>query len=464
MTLHRMFAPAAALPAAAADHRLLSWACGAIVAAALLVGGANWGLGQLLVQLASLPLFYVLLVPPVDAHAGAPGWPLGGRIAAVVVCAALLQLVPLPPMVWKQLPAGDQVAQILGSAGLTTGWGTGWRPLALDPSAAVLALAAVFAPIVLYLGVGRLPLDQVRRLLGAIALFALFSAVIGDIQRIAGLGNIYGSEHFGTSTGLMINRNHHADLLIAGILLLPLAVRPDVRRRAAPLISAGIVFLAFSVTATISRMGLLLVGPALVVSLALLWNLSRWRIAALLAVAVAAAAVLPQLPVYARLVARFSGATQEERVAIAEGTMVALRHFWPLGSGYGSFVPVYFSFEDLDTLGSAYVVAAHNDYLQLVLEGGLPALLTIAALMVFLGVQIWRIRPLRIAASEKWAPLCVIAALLVHSAADYPLRMAAIAAVFAACLGATDAVQQKIASGDRNALDPGLTKPAMSDQ
>ncbi len=434
----------------AADGRSdLFWACAAVTAMALLVGGANWAPGQLLVQLTALPLFYLMLAPRRALAASARAIPLGGRIALVAVGAALLQLVPLPAALWQHLPAGEQVTRILDSAGLA--WG--WHPLALDPGAAVLALVTVFAPLVLYLGVGRLPVAKVRLLLGGIAVFALLSAVIGDIQRIAGLGGLYSRDHDGASTGLMINRNHHADLLIAGILLLPLIAEPGVRRRLAPVLSAGMIFLAFSVTATTSRMGLLLVGPALVLSLSLLWNLQGWRIAALIGAAAAAAALLPQLPVYAKLIARFAGATQEDRVAIAEGTMVALRQFWPLGSGYGSFVPVYISFEDLDTLYGAYVVAAHNDYLQLVLEGGLPALLTIVALFVFLGIQAWRIRPLDLAPSEKWAPLGVVVAILIHSAADYPLRMAAIGVVFAACLGCTDAVQQLFASRHRNVLE-----------
>ncbi|MER8848745.1 MULTISPECIES: O-antigen ligase family protein [Mesorhizobium] len=77
----------------------------------------------------------------------------------------------------------------------------------------------------------------------------------------------------------------------------------------------------------------------------------------------------------------------------------------------------------------SYVNHAHNDYLELALEGGLPVILLMVAYAVLLSASSAVIRgePLQKAAFLS------LAFLLVHSLVDYPLRTAALAMTFA-CL------------------------------
>jgi O-antigen ligase len=409
-------------------------AAGGLLLAALLAGGANGSFNHLVVQLAALPLFYLLL------RAGDLHLTLAAKAALVALAVAALQLVPLPPVVWQSFPGGGQAATIYDAVGIPTGW----RPLALDPGAAAMALSCLFAPLALYVGVTSLDQHSIRRLLGIIAIFAALSAALGIFQKLTGGLTLYASEHRGTSTGLMINRNHHADIIIAGILLLPFAVpRLQSRQWRVP-VSVVVCGMAIAVLATTSRMGMLMALPALVISLGMLWRLS-WRWLAMLAALFGVvAALLPFLPAYAPIIGRFAGATADERLTIASNTLVAIRHFWPWGSGYGSFVPVYAAFEDLDLVHARYIVAAHDDYLQILLEGGLSGLLTLIGVLLMTAFSGWRLYQARVG-PEGWAPWAVVILLLVHSAFDYPLRMAALAAVFATCLGAADAVQHKIA-------------------
>ena len=406
-----------------------------VLVAALLAGGANGAINHLVVQLAAIPLFVSLLRTP--PRPGALGIFVLGALAV-----AGLQLVPVPPAVWTALPGRDEAAQVLGVAGVDIGW----RPLALDPGAAAAAIGTLFAPVVLLFAVRTLPPEGRRRLLAGIAVFALASAALGVVQRIGGGLALYPGAHTGYSVGLMINRNHHADLIIAGILLLPLALPPGAPRRMAWAVSVVIGGLAMAVMATTSRAGMALAVPAALLSLALLWRLrARWVVAvgALLAVV---AALVARMPAYSQLVGRFAGAADDERVTIAGNTVAAIRHFWPWGSGYGSFTPVYAAFEDLDRMHGYRVIAAHNDYLQIVLEGGLTGLFTLIGALALMAALGWRLATRR-AGPEGWAPFAVAAFLLVHSAFDFPLRMAALSCVFAICIACADAVQHEIAKG-----------------
>ena len=70
---------------------------------------------------------------------------------------------------------------------------------------------------------------------------------------------------------------------------------------------------------------------------------------------------------------------------------------------------------------------AHNDYLEIIFEGGLLAGLALASYLVLLSV---RLVEARVNGMQK-AALMAIGFLLVHSLVDYPMRTLAIAMVFA---------------------------------
>jgi O-antigen ligase len=78
---------------------------------------------------------------------------------------------------------------------------------------------------------------------------------------------------------------------------------------------------------------------------------------------------------------------------------------------------------------------AHNDWLELLLETGIAGVLLAAAFLGWWGLRVravWRAEE-----RDPFAQAAVIAsaAMLLHSIVDYPLRTAALSAVFAACLG-----------------------------
>jgi O-antigen ligase len=125
---------------------------------------------------------------------------------------------------------------------------------------------------------------------------------------------------------------------------------------------------------------------------------------------------------------------------------------WPLGSGIGSFVPVFQQVLPDSLMMGSYINAAHNDYAQVWMEGGIAGLLV--AVLCGMALCVAVAGYLRGHAGERrltWSALLGIFALLAHAGADYALRtpaLATIAAVLAAVLIAQGA-RSMAASGHR---------------
>jgi hypothetical protein len=116
-----------------------------------------------------------------------------------------------------------------------------------------------------------------------------------------------------------------------------------------------------------------------------------------------------------------------DRPQIALTTLSAIAATLPLGSGYGTFDIVYPSAESDVAVSASFINHAHNEPLELLLEGGVPAVVAMLAYLVLIG---WRLPAAR-RSPLALAALCGIGFILIHSLVDYPLRTAALVAVFA---------------------------------
>jgi O-antigen ligase len=106
----------------------------------------------------------------------------------------------------------------------------------------------------------------------------------------------------------------------------------------------------------------------------------------------------------------------------------------PFGSGLGSFRNVYRLYERPEQVTSEYVVHAHNDYAELVLELGLAGIVLMILFLAWWTMGVWRAwRSVEVGPFARAAAIAS-AAVLIHSVADFPLRTAAISACFAMCL------------------------------
>ena len=391
-----------------------------------------------------------------------------GLLAAWMV----VQLIPLSPAIWSTLPLRDRVVAI----DELLGTGDRWRPISMTPTQTVNSLLALIVPAAALLVAAAVPAGERIRLWWAIWGFGVASAVFCLFQFVAGprsLYYLYRITNEGSLVGLFANRNHNALLLSLSILSAGwLAVNEIASRTKRPLIVpmliGSMVFFLLLILIIGSRFGLVFGS----VSLFFCYLLVRWsyrfepkpinqargrahRRAAAAAPAAPAARparriLLNLLPflLIAGLVAvfYFSGrdntvarlvdgdGAEEIRIA-ALGTVASLaKGQWLLGSGFGSFASVYQIVEPDTLLRQDYFNQAHNDWLQLPIEGGLPAVLIFLAgaswiVSGLVGALRQRLRPLGVEFVEPIVLAGAFALIALNSIVDYPLRTQSLAMI-----------------------------------
>jgi len=255
---------------------------------------------------------------------------------------------------------------------------------------------------------------------------------------------MYGYTNTGVATGFFANGNHMATLLMISVPLL-FALIADLRRKAknqksgsAVLLVAGAGILVLLVGIFLNgSLAVLLLGPGVVITSAtmLLPQGTRLRgpLTAVAVVSIAAILAVYLTPLNDKFAA--SNATSfDSRQTMWSTTIPAIKDNILLGSGVGSFQEVYPQYEDPAAVTDTFVNHAHNDYLEIALEAGIPGILLVLVFLLWWGsraVSIWRS-----AAIDRYALAGSIAsaAILVHSLVDYPLRTAALSAIMAASL------------------------------
>ncbi len=370
-------------------------------------------------------------------------------MATAIVALVVIQLVPLPPAIWSVLPGRGLVVEIDAAAGL----GSVWRPINLVPSAGWNALFALIPPLAVLLLGARLDSRGrwwVAWLLIAIGMFSALLAVLQLGSDPYGPLYLYRVTNEGSAVGLFANRNHQAVFLASLFPLLAVcasAARPsriDARLRAAGALAIGAFLLAL-ILVTGSRMGLLtaLIG---LLSVPMLYSMPRsLRTAAAgrrhlmqAGVAIAILIVVATTIVFGRALAieRFVDPTAAETVRNqAWGPMFsAAMVYFPAGAGFGSFGDIFKVHEPHDLLATTIFAHAHNDWLELLLTGGLPAVLLLGIAMtafIVMAVRWWRLRKGR---EEDvllgGAGLWMVVIFAVASFGDYPLRVPSLACLF----------------------------------
>lgn len=381
-------------------------------------------------------------------------------LSMAAACAALpaLQLVPLPPGIWGQLPGRALVSEIDLAAGL----GPIWRPLTMTPKETWNALFACAGPVAaLLLSMQISPRDRRRTAALLIAIFAL-SALIG-IAQIQGPADgplyFYPITNNGSAVGLFANRNHQA-LMLA--LMLPMLAAYAAGRSAGvvALSSFGALLVLPLLMITGSRAGVLTAAIG-VIGIPFILSAGRneegqqsrvtaperrrlrsriWIALILCAVSVLALTVgLDRDVALGRLVR--SDVSEDLRTAILPIALAMTKIYFPVGSGMGSFERVFQIFEPDELLTPKIVNHAHNDWLEVVLTGGAPAALLLGiciAAYVTRAIRLFRYRAHATKAHrESRLGMVMLMQIAVASIGDYPLRTPALAVVFAvACFWA----------------------------
>jgi O-antigen ligase len=401
-------------------------------------------LGNAILQLLAILLIAWALIE----RRGEASLPRGARqlliIAALALLLAILHLIPLPARIWTALPGRDFVVHGFELLGMTAPA----MPISLSPYDTVATLLALLPPLGMLAATLGLRAYSSSWLALALVSGAMAGVLLGILQVSSPIPEQspwypYRISNFGVATGFFANSNHMANLLLVSIpFVAAIGAKlreqsKDVRMRSAgiALASSGLVLAVLGLILNQSLAGYGLGVPVVLASLVILFGLPtrliRIGLTATGLAGLVAIGLLWTSPVGSQLGASASVTSRQE---ISANSLALAREFSPVGAGLGTFRKVYPLREDPVAVDRFYVNHAHNDYLELAVDTGLPGVALILLFLIWWAVAVWRM--LRSPASDQFALAGAIAsaAILLHSAVDYPLRTAAISAVFAMCL------------------------------
>lgn len=360
---------------------------------------------------------------------GAAVWRLRGlaitdlELNALIILALcfglmFLQLLPLPQSMWAVMGGRSFVVEGLAAAQISDSW----HGLSLSPEATRQDILALLPGAATFIAMLTVPRE---------ATMPIVLCIVG----LAIVGLLLSAGHIGapTATGVFINPNFFAAQLYMAI---PFAIylAGHSPHKAITLFTCafGLVCVA-GIGQSGSRFGLLI---AVAVTIASIFNSSRISrsLAAYGLIAITSLTVVILLFGGAGL-ERFIGfqTALSLRAQMFNTSLEAMFSFLPAGSGFGSFVPVYQLFEAPAAVTPHFVNHAHNDWLELLIEGGVLAAVLMLAFLRWFGQMLnanWHSN------SElgKTATISALAVLL-HSLADYPMRTPALLVLFACCCG-----------------------------
>jgi O-antigen ligase len=369
-------------------------------------------------------------------------------LPALALLLPFVQLLPVPMAIWASSPARAELAGQLLKVGVAP-----IQVISLNPTATEQALWSLLPATALFLATLLLSRRAQLALLGTILALATISVLMGMAQLADGNDSplrLYTPTNRDQAVGFYANRNHFAGLLAMALPLAfagtawTIAQRLAGRRLSLLLAAAGcslVILLILGIAMSRSRAGMLLGMVAVLGTFPVVMGMRRQRGAKrILAVTLGIAAMLSvQFSLLGILQRLEADPMSDGRLQYAKVTLQAAKAYAPLGSGLGTFQEAYQPFEAKGSPGRYIINHAHDDYLELWLEGGVPALI-----LMTLGIAAWswRGRQLLRAGPETGEPtsrgllLARVAWLaaslaLLHSALDFPLRTTASMAVFA---------------------------------
>ncbi|MCP3732909.1 O-antigen ligase family protein [Sphingomonas sp. MG17] len=403
-----------------------------LLAALWFAGGASRGnvSAQIIVRAAAFGALIAMIVfgqRPGLASARAV-WIFMGAALAI----AVIQLLPLPEDLWRSLPARDIVAEV-PVAGATRTWSQ-------MPGGTLNALIGLVVPLVVLALTSALAKNESEWLPTVCLGLAAASMVLGVMQFSgAGFDNPLLNDTPGSVSGMFANRNHYALLLALGCLLVPVWIfrehRP-MRWRGGAGLSLMLLF-ALTILASGSRVGMVVGALAVGIAGILSWpelrrelrQAPRWvfpaivvAVPALLISAILASVAADRAVSIQRVLSLDAGQDLRGRVLPIIWDMT--RANFPAGTGLGTFDQMFRASEPLDLLKPTYLNQAHNDFLEVVLDAGLPGLLLLSAALVWWGWatgRAWR-APMNRETMLPRVGSAMLLLVMIASVFDYPAR------------------------------------------
>ena len=365
---------------------------------------------------------------------------------AFVFSIPLMQLLPLPEWLWVSAPARQLLQHDLAEAGVSNiqyRW-------SLSPAATERDVLSLLPAAALFVAAITLGAEAHRRLYWLVMALAFFSVVLAVAQMGAGqdsILNLY-PQWVPAMGGIFANPNHQA-ATVAIALVLAISMLLDARSRARRgervralvwIFSALIVAFVLIVPMIGSRAGpiLSIVSAATVALCSGVIPAERVREHRSTQLILCLAAAVLLVGIYAAFNWTTGAKIDVMRSTLTRQTVSIGNAHAPLGGGFGAFVPLFDQGVDDSLLGGEYINNAHNEYVQLWLEGGAVALAGMVTVFTWLAFSFRRLLSLNPKSSSRKRGVAAATAMLViifHSWVDYPLRAPALMAVFALLAG-----------------------------
>jgi hypothetical protein len=374
-----------------AQTDLLFFLCAVVVVASLILGGGTHGgfLSDAILEFVSIPLLVLALWRLFDVSL-TKQMRMALAFCAVIILIPLFQLLPLPPWLWTALPNRDVSAETFRILHTQIPW----MPLSVSPRETWLSALSLIPPLGIFITTLLLSYRERRWLSLVFLAVGIISVFLGLLQVAQGSKSalrFFAFTNVDEAVGFFANRNHFAALLYALILFAAAwavnansVSRRKLRRGPYDTTSIVTMIAAFTLLVILlagevmarSRVGLGLTIIALLVAGALTLGVSNRRhesavtSSKLMFGACALVAIFSvQFALY-RFMERFAADPIEDaRIPFARNTIEAAIAYMPLGSGLGTFVPVYAMFEKpQDAMIDTFANHAHNDLLELWLK------------------------------------------------------------------------------------------------
>lgn len=316
----------------------------------------------------------------------------------------------------------------------------GWSVYPYQSKQDLLRWAASFIYFFLAAQVFREKRD-LKMLVWFVIVFGFLAALFGIVQQFTFNGKLYWVRRMtqgGIPFGPFVNRNHFAGFMELVVPLgLALLIFRGIRKEQFPLTALFSVVQVSALVLSASRGGIIgfAFGVALLLALSRIRRAGQaWR-GAMVIVLLAVVAMVGWLGI-GQVAERFSkGGSRDvsltRRAAITRGTWrIFLDHPWT-GTGAGTFMAVYPRYEEY--YDGNVIEHAHNDYVELFAEMGLPgALLAVCFLLLFFrgAFREFQAHQSPFSLAMHAGALAACASLLLHSFADFNLHIPSNATLF----------------------------------
>ena len=401
----------------------------------------------------------------------------------------LLQLVPLPQEIVKNLSPSTYH---LYSQTVLAVQPSDWLSLSINKKATLLEVIRLISYVTFYVLTVQLLTkgERLRKTVAAIAAFTALLSVFSILQHFLSNNKIYWVRELtggGSMFGPYVNRNHYAGLvdmlfpIVLGLFLFhkPHVSRIPMRERMTALFSRGetnvylllglsAVLSATSVFLTLSRSGIvsLCLSMAFFGALFLLRGSDKKRAAIIIIVAVLVTLSVGWFgwgPVFERFgqLKNAQGDISELRFEIWGDSSHILQDFPLVGTGFGTFLNIYPKYRTIP--GDGIVDHAHNDYIELLSDGGITAaflVLWFALVFAFKTFSSFRKRRETYSVYIFISAITGILSLLMHSFTDFNLHTGANGLYLFFLFGvAVSAANTRMREGLNNTRLPGRRWP-----